>query len=1248
MCAQSWLRASGLPCSVWANSSGNCGADTAVNRSSDDIRARPKFADYRGSDIYIAHHTNAGGGGTANGTETWHDTDMEHPAHVANSLTLANKVQASVVNAIRDMYPGEGGWANRGVKDSAGGFGEIRIPNRPAILIELAFHDNCSRDAAYLTDNFFRSVAEWGLYRGICEYFGTVPSWDKYSGEYVSDTIPATMNPGQSYKVSVTFRNRGVVWSETRAFRLGAVGDSDPLTGTTRQTITGEVKPGNTYTFNFTLTAPVTPGTYTTDWRMVRDGYAWFGPTLTRQVTVGSGSGSCCGGSDNNRGSLPPAYWTHDTGEFNPSLEGTWSPALNCGGADYWYTGRLSDTRDAWWDAGWDFRGRYAFDFLILACQGGWRGVPKYRCYRRDGSEILARGVNQCDQNGWWNFWTGNFNGNSDRFWRFRIRGEDSAQCGSANTIVACRARFYGAKWYYINDWVCLGGYSSSSVSDTHGFDEANAYLYPAIDTSHGNVIAPALFNGKVPGRVKTGDCNHANSLNFKGNAASYGGGDNMDSYGFAWAYAPEGAGPKFLIGSDDGNRVWVNGTRINDNNAYRGLTRDADETGGIGFQKGWNRILFKVHNGGGVFEGTISLRNGGTRDWNEPSVTVFDMGNGVYSFGAGFEQDWWYPCIGVANFYGASNPQPNSNHYGNNTTVAASGSAQGCGPVPFWKVMQFQWGYGIPVSNYADVSASGTSWSHTQTGVTGHRRFHFFAVSRSGRTSFQNSGVSGGWNWVGGGSGNYMDVYVDNVAPVNPSFTTASAVSTTQINLAWAIPLDQGVGIVAGATEAADETSDSSANYYRRGDVGVQVYRDAVAISAWGVGTSKNDTGLTPNNPYTYTIEARDNNSQSRGAWANTTGRQGATVVWTLSIPPVAGSVVPDNLTPCAGSPVTWSATEGFGAGSVAKYKYAWNQSPTYVWTGSEPDWSADTLQTIPAVAGTWYLHVKGYNGAGVENGTHAYAITTLAAPTTTGIAGSSAVAIGQVGEIYTVTPPPASGSSFVWSVPGGAVITAGGSGPDNSQIVVTFGSSSGDVTVRETTAGGCEGLLVMKGVTVGPNRAPVAGAVKTISTTKNTPVTIYKVKLLAGATDADGDPLSISAAGPVSAGGGQVEERANDVKYTPQVDFWGPDSFTYTISDGQGGTAVGTVEVMVSYGGGLSPNLVYWPTHDGTMFRVTFAGIPGKEYGVEWSEAPSGMPWTWLKNATAGPNGLFEVTDVVSEVPARYYRIVYPPPQP
>lgn len=320
MCASTWLHHAGAPGSVWASSSGNYGADTATDRSSDDIRARPLWADYNGADIYISHHTNAGGGGTANGTETFRDTLMQYPAHVANSLSLATQVQNNIMDAIRTTYDGESEWANRGVKDSAGGFGEIRIPNRPAILIELAFHDNCARDASYLTDDFFRSVSQWGIYKGVCAYFGNTPTWDKYSCEYVSDNIPTTMTPGQSYNVSVTYRNRGVCWLSTRNFRLGAVGDNNPFGAFTRVNLSGTIRPGDTYTFNFTLTAPAQGGTFTAAWRMVRDGYAWFGPTVSKTVDCGP-----------NTDFTPPTVPqnVHSTGSTSSSITLAWDASTD-------------------------------------------------------------------------------------------------------------------------------------------------------------------------------------------------------------------------------------------------------------------------------------------------------------------------------------------------------------------------------------------------------------------------------------------------------------------------------------------------------------------------------------------------------------------------------------------------------------------------------------------------------------------------------------------------------------------------------------------------------------------------------------------------------------------------------------------------------------------------------------------------------------------------------------------------------
>ena len=101
-------------------------------------------------------------------------------------------------------------------------------------------------------------------------------------------------------------------------------------------------------------------------------------------------------------------------------------------------------------------------------------------------------------------------------------------------------------------------------------------------------------------------------------------------------------------------------------------------------------------------------------------------------------------------------------------------------------------------------------------------------------------------------------------------------------------------------------------------------------------------DAGLTANTAYTYTLEARDNNSQSRGAWANSTGQKGTNTTWTLSVAPVAGSITPDNASPTYGSTNTWTAVNGFGAGKVQYYRYVWDKSGTHAWADTETQWTS------------------------------------------------------------------------------------------------------------------------------------------------------------------------------------------------------------------------------------------------------------------------------------------------------------------
>ena len=90
--------------------------------------------------------------------------------------------------------------------------------------------------------------------------------------------------------------------------------------------------------------------------------------------------------------------------------------------------------------------------------------------------------------------------------------------------------------------------------------------------------------------------------------------------------------------------------------------------------------------------------------------------------------------------------------------------------------------------------------------------------------------------------------------------------------------------------------------------------------------------------------------------------------------------------------------------------------------------------------------------------------------------------------------------------------------------------------------------------------NHAPVAQA-DTASTPAGTPVTI---NVLANDSDPDGNPLTITAA--TQGTHGTVTTNGTTVTYTPAATFAGTDNFSYTISDGKGGTATAPVTVTVT----------------------------------------------------------------------------------
>ncbi|MBX4968598.1 DUF4082 domain-containing protein [Rhizobium binae] len=137
------------------------------------------------------------------------------------------------------------------------------------------------------------------------------------------------------------------------------------------------------------------------------------------------------------------------------------------------------------------------------------------------------------------------------------------------------------------------------------------------------------------------------------------------------------------------------------------------------------------------------------------------------------------------------------------------------------------------------------------------------------------------------------------------------------------------------------------------------------------------------------------------------------------------------------------------------------------------------------------------------------------------------------------------------------------------------------------------------------GPNSAPVATDDTGLTLTRNDSVVISIASLIGNDTDPNGDAMTISAVGNAVNGTVTLNKQNRTITFTPTNDYAGPASFTYTLSDGRGGTDQGNVSLTVDPG----------PSGE-TLFKSS-EGPTGASYnegqslelGMRFSASSSGM---------------------------------------
>jgi hypothetical protein len=166
--------------------------------------------------------------------------------------------------------------------------------------------------------------------------------------------------------------------------------------------------------------------------------------------------------------------------------------------------------------------------------------------------------------------------------------------------------------------------------------------------------------------------------------------------------------------------------------------------------------------------------------------------------------------------------------------------------------------------------------------------------------------------------------------------------------------------------------------------------------------------------------------------------------------------------------------------------------------------------------------------------------------------------------------------------------------------------------------------------------NHAPIA-VNDSYDTIRNLPLTLPVANLLTNDVDVDGDALTVTAVSNPGAAGGTVNWTNSLIVYTPPPGFTGTDVFTYSVSDGHGGTASGSVTIHV------------WPFEvvsitplAGSGVSLQFAGIPLRTYTVLASS--NLVDWINVGMRTADANGRFSF-DQASSTPAAFFRAQFSP---
>ncbi|WP_312681881.1 N-acetylmuramoyl-L-alanine amidase family protein [Stenotrophomonas chelatiphaga] len=139
---------------IWHSLPGDSSDDRELK---EDIRARPKYANFIQADALFSIHTNGSDRDHVRGLEVYYHEDKPQDRPLADSILCYTE----------ELITGQEGYENFPIRGPAkfGRHGENRIGLMPSVIVEVAYHSN-PEDALALQDPVFREASMKGVEKG--------------------------------------------------------------------------------------------------------------------------------------------------------------------------------------------------------------------------------------------------------------------------------------------------------------------------------------------------------------------------------------------------------------------------------------------------------------------------------------------------------------------------------------------------------------------------------------------------------------------------------------------------------------------------------------------------------------------------------------------------------------------------------------------------------------------------------------------------------------------------------------------------------------------------------------------------------------------------------------------------------------------------------------------------------------------------------------------------------------------------